>query len=326
MIKLILDYTKIAMLTWVLSPVIFAGIFFLSVQAHALTLKTDSTVSGSTITLADVFDGAPEDKAAKVLGLAPQPGEQLVIPSRTLLRVAMALGLPWRPSAPEDSVTVTRSASIITPDMIRASIKKAVDEAAAQKNMDGHYDFTVKTAIDKIVLPPESAADIMVTDVVLKPENNSFAVTLVAPAQGKPLKTVHVNGVLQRLTSVPVLKETLQAGALIGARDLEIVDIADAGLPRDAILRQEDLIGMTPRRMVAAGKPVRTGEIESPRMVTRGDTVTMIFQGGGLQLTTQGKALEHGAKGDQVHVVNASSNKTIAGIVTANREVTIENF
>jgi len=42
-----------------------------------------------------------------------------------------------------------------------------------------------------------------------------------------------------------------------------------------------------------------------------------------MTLTAKGKALQDGALGDMVRVANTDSNKSLQGVVTAHREVTI---
>ena len=80
--------------------------------------------------------------------------------------------------------------------------------------------------------------------------------------------------------------------------------------------------GLTPRRMIAAGKPVKANDVQAPRIVARGEAVTLIYKAGALNLTARGKALEFGAKGDVIRVVNTQSNRSIDAIVTGDQEVT----
>ena len=64
--------------------------------AKAVDLRQNATIEGSVITLGDIFYNLPGN-GDKVLGPAPRPGADMVLNARTLLRVAMALDLPWRP-------------------------------------------------------------------------------------------------------------------------------------------------------------------------------------------------------------------------------------
>lgn len=50
--------------------------------------------------------------------------------------------------------------------------------------------------------------------------------------------------------------------------------------------------------------------------VRRGESVTLVFQAPGIALTTRARALEDGAVGQNVRLLNLSSNRTIDAIVT----------
>ena len=52
----------------------------------------------------------------------------------------------------------------------------------------------------------------------------------------------------------------------------------------------------------------------------------MIFNHGPLKLTAEGKALQNGAEGDTIRVVNTASNKTLQALITNTNEVVIKTF
>jgi len=58
--------------------------------------------------------------------------------------------------------------------------------------------------------------------------------------------------------------------------------------------------------------------------VVRDQAVTIIYQVPGLYLTTRGKAIESGAEGDTVSVLNMQSKRTLTGIVTGRGQVTVQ--
>ena len=60
-----------------------------------------------------------------------------------------------------------------------------------------------------------------------------------------------------------------------------------------------------------------------PELVQRNDTVTLIYQVPGILLTVRGKALEAGAEGTMVSVVNLQSKRTVHGTVTGPGHVTV---
>jgi len=306
---------------------IIRGLVILGVAAllphtvFAVTLKPASVVTGDVITLGDVFSGLDHD-ADHVLGAAPQPGKDMTLNAVTLMRISNALGINWSPATSNDQVVIKRSATIIDQGMIETALK---NEITAQ-GVEGNFAVLMPDNATQMILPPTESQTVEVSSLKLVPGEDRFEAVLAAPSKANPLQTLAIAGTLSRLVSVPVLKDPLENGALIGAYDLTFLDMPIKSLNHDVILKEEDLVGLTPRRVLAAGKPLKRGDLQPQKLIDRGELVTVLFNGNGLNLTTQGKALEQGAKGDTIRILNASSNKTIEGTVTGSKEVTIQNF
>jgi flagella basal body P-ring formation protein FlgA len=289
--------------------------------AAAISLKGNSVVTGNTITLGDIFEGLPSGHD-KVMGIAPAPGQQMVLDSRTLLRIAMALDLPWRPETTGDTVVLKRAATLVDKDTIEAALHSSL----AEKGVTGEYKLVLADTMQDMILPQDMAPAVEVSAIDIKPQNNWFEATLAAPSKDKPLTTQRITGRIEYMTKIPVLRESMSTGTVIGKNDIDFIDIPQRNIKAGMVLNADDLDGMTPRRVLIAGQSINAGDLESPRMVERGETVTMIFNASGLQLTAQGKALENGAKGDRIRIVNTASNKTVVAEVTNDKEVTLKEF
>lgn len=118
----------------------------------------------------------------------------------------------------------------------------------------------------------------------------------------------------------------------------EQVLVAARALPRDATLTQtdvrpekHDLVSLTDTPLTnlnqAAGKlttqALAPGDIigyrslKAARLVRRGDKVTILVSGNGLEVRTSGEALADGIEGESIGVRNAVTNKAIQAVVTA---------
>ncbi len=301
-------------------PALLAGIVIYPHTAAAISLKENSIVTDNMIRLADVFEGVSKDQN-KVLGISPLPGREMVLDSRTLLRISLALDLGWRPENNTDYVTITRAATLIDNGMIEDAIKTSL----AEKNVTGDYRLMINEN-PEMVLPKEMAPSVEVSYINVKPETGWFEATLSAPSKVKPLTTTRITGHIEKMTKIPVVRESISHGTIIDARDIDWLEIPERNVKNGMTLGKNDLIGMTPRRVLVSGQPVLAGDIETPQLVDRGEIVTMVFNEGGLQLTAQGKALEKGGKGDRIKVVNTSSSKTVVAEVTNDKEVTLTAF
>jgi len=289
--------------------------------AQAESLRQQAIIQDDVIRLGDLFNGLDRNED-HVLGTAPQPGKDIVLSARTLQRVAVAMGLSWRPVSTRDSITVKRAATIIEEDIVKSHIR----DALLAEGISGNYDLILTSGSSTIILPPSMRGTADVTKLQHDPETGWFSATLAAPSRDEPEVEAHFSGKIERLSEVPVLRDTVRNGMVIGERDIDIITIPSRLLNHDVILRAEDLKGLTPRRMIAAGKPIKEQDVESPRIVERGENVTVIYQNGPLRLTATGKALEYGAKGDIIRVVNNQTSQSIDATVSGKREVTVATF
>ena len=116
----------------------------------------------------------------------------------------------------------------------------------------------------------------------------------------------------------------MQPGEIITDADLEPANVFLATLSTSALRMTEDLVGKEVRRTLLPGRPVPGGSIQEPRAVLRGEKVKISYSHNGLDLTAAGRALEDGALGHVVRVVNLSSNRTISAAVVGSGVVKVQ--
>lgn len=300
---------------------VFWVVFVTTSGAFAMSLKPDTVLKGDVITLGDLFYDPPHD-SGKILGPSPRPGSEMVLDAKTLTKVAMAFNLPWRPESGTESISLRREATLIE----ESRIKSALKEALGQKGIPGKFDLIFATGSGDIILPESQPASFDITDLTFDLEKKTFKAGIAAPNATKPLARSEISGSIEQIVSVPVLRETLSNGSIIGQRDLESIDVPGRQVSSKTILDPQAIIGMTPRRTVVAGTPLAADDLTAPQIIQRGQTVLMVYKSGPLILTAQGKALENGAKGDLVRVVNSSTNRSLQAVAVAENEVEIKTF
>lgn len=298
------------------------GTFVLLVSAKqvmAANLKDISIVRDDILKLEDIFDGLERNQDF-VLGPSPQPGQDMVLNARTLYRIASALDLPWRPSTSNDQVTIRRAATVISFDRIEDTIKAGLRD----NGLNADFNLLLSQGAKQIILPDDQPASLDIQSINYNPGSEYFEARLVAPSKSNPLRQVIYTGRVEQMTKVPVLKNVMRNGNLIRESDVHWISMRSRNVKPDMVMGVEDMVGMTPRRIVMNGKPVLSQDLESPKIVERGELVTLVFQNGPLQLTAKGKALQDGAKGDLIRVSNSNSNKTLIGNVSGPNEITIQ--
>ncbi|WP_411839714.1 flagellar basal body P-ring formation chaperone FlgA [Paracoccus sp. ME4] len=109
---------------------------------------------------------------------------------------------------------------------------------------------------------------------------------------------------------VPVRR--IEQGQVIAEADLREVPFPAGFLNLHALRSKEDIVGFETRRALLPDRPVQTQSLIEPRVIHKGDKVTIQLGGGnGLNISSEGKALEDGAKGTMIRVVNTTSNTII---------------
>ncbi len=300
--------------------VVFAFLFASAKTALAANLRSSSVITDNVLTLGDVFDGLGADKASYVLGPAPLPGQDMTLNARTLMRVALAMDLPWQPHSTADQITIRRAATLIDETLIT----KALTEGLHEKGVKGRFNLDFGSIKPELVIPHDQEAHVEITALQFDPQQGRFEAILMAPSAQNPAVQMKISGRVERLIPVPVLRKPLRAGEIIGSYDIEWLELRARDVQHDIILNADELLNMTPRRMVMTGKPIRITELEQPQLVGRGDTISILYKNGPLTLSAKGKALQNGAKGDFVRIVNLASNRSIEGFVTGDHEVTIQ--
>lgn len=112
---------------------------------------------------------------------------------------------------------------------------------------------------------------------------------------------------------------TIRAREVIGASDLELAATTIPG----ALATMGEAVGREARVTIYAGRPVLAGAIGPAAVVERNDVVALVFEEGGLTITTEGRALDRGAVGERLRVMNLASRSTITGTVAAPGHVTV---
>lgn len=302
--------------------VLFASVLLSALCAasssDAIGLKEQSLLSDDTIKLGDIFYDLPRDED-RILGHAPQPGENITLNARTLLRIATALGLPWRPSHSMTHIVLHRDATVVGYDIIEEVIHSALKE----KSVYGDYALYIPEKYRKIVLPAHSPANVEITHIEVGAQQKSFSVTLAAPSADNPIQTIHLQGKIQPIIHIPVLTQNIENGRVIGADDIQMISIKERDFSKDMLSSTESLIGMTARRVVVAGRPIRNNDVIAPQIIERGQLLTLSFESSVMNISTQAKALENGAKGDVIRVVNTASNKPLQALVLGENQAQV---
>jgi flagella basal body P-ring formation protein FlgA len=105
-------------------------------------------------------------------------------------------------------------------------------------------------------------------------------------------------------------------GDTLSESDLTFATLPGESLMSGTVTTIAALDGMQTRRVLRAGEPLQASDVRHPVVVTKGQTVTMLFTAPGVELSAMGRAMSEGGVGDTVTIQNPASFRMIGAVVT----------
>jgi flagellar basal body P-ring formation protein FlgA len=106
---------------------------------------------------------------------------------------------------------------------------------------------------------------------------------------------------------------TLLPGDIV--REDDVTPKPPSGRVQDALPSTAPIVGLEVKRRMYAGHDVAARDVGAPLVVKAGAMVTVLWKSGDLSLELGGRALDAGALGDEIRVLNPDSLRTIRGNV-----------
>jgi flagella basal body P-ring formation protein FlgA len=217
-------------------------------------------------------------------------------------------------------VMVTRASRAVDTKEVEARVLRAL---AAQPGLSDSKDLDIKgltASFDNEVrtVHVEPNAELGISRLSYDPRTRRFDMMLDLPTSTARRPAMRVTGTLVETAEAVVPLRAIAAGEVLKASDVMI-----ERRPRSDAVAIEDVLGFAAKRALKQGQVIRAGDVIKPELVARNETVTISFEAPGMMLSTRGTALEAGALGDVVNVLNVQSKRTIQGTVSGKGRVTV---
>jgi len=300
---------------------VIAALAIPAAPAHSSNpiLVNRTVIQGDTVRLGDLFRNVG-DKAGVTVEPAPAPGQSVTIYSGQLTNIARAHGLDWKPNSQYDRVAVERASKMVPRDTVDQALIRAMAEQGVASDVEieiGNWQF-------RLFVPVEKPMTVAVENLIFDSQSKRFSGVISAPMDDPTAERVQISGRIHPVVEVPVLRRRVNPGELIRRDDIEFMKVRDVNAQRGVVSSPGALIGLTPRRILAERTAIRENDIQPLVLVQRNEMVTLTLSTKAMSLSTQGKALDNGAKGDTVRVLNVKSNKTVEGIVTGPNTIAVK--
>ncbi len=181
--------------------------------------------------------------------------------------------------------------------------------------------FTLKS--EYTLADHASTADVRISRLDIDPRTDRFTVDFAFPGSGND-GSARLSGQIENVKNIPVLARQVAPGDVITKSHINWTQVPVKRIGQNIIQSSSALIGMTPRRPLRTDTPVRLTDIERPVLVKKGTLVTMLIESGALSLSAIGRALQNGADGDVIQVMNTTTHRTIEGTVMKSGQIRIQ--
>ncbi len=282
-------------------------------------LKREAVVSGDLVRIGDLIEDAGA-AAGIAIFRAPDIGETGTVPVYQVLAAARAYGIERVDTQGTAEVAVTRSGRVLGAKNIEAAVLRTL---GARGGIADAHDLSVTFDREPQPIRLQTAAELRAAYTYYNARSGRFDITFEA-YDGAGRSTQRYSGYAVETLPVAVPVRPLARGEIINAADVTIERRPKADF-RDGAPAAGDAAGLAVRNPVRAGQPLRTSDLMRPEIVHRNEPVTLIYEAPGLVLTVRGKAIDPGAQGDVVNVVNSQSNRTVQGTVSGPARVIVRS-
>jgi len=275
----------------------------------AATPRSHVVVQGPEVRLSDLFEGTLP-RGDRVLGPAPAPGRLFTVEPAQLAAIARANGIAL---AQAPAAVVERPGRPLPREAVEQVLREALLAAGAIDTSDA--GLVLQNYTPPIIPLGVGSVRVVVEDLGWDAAQGRFNAAIAAIVGAEAPVRARIAGRVDNTVAVPVAVRRLAEGDTVRGADIRLVRMPAARVPEAAELDPARIVGRTLRAPVAAGAPIATGEFGAAPVVQRGQAVSLLVELPGLSITAQGRALEDGAPGARVQVMNSASRAILEGVV-----------
>ncbi|MCK1586748.1 flagellar basal body P-ring formation chaperone FlgA [Bradyrhizobium sp. 169] len=286
------------------------------------TLRASITVTSDVVRVGDLIDNAGSAALIPVYR-SPDLGTTGALPVAHVLAVLRAKQVIGVMTGDIKEVQVTRLARTLVNKDLETAVASALERRFGLGDA-ANITVTFDRGIAEMRLDASNTGVLQPVATRYDARSGRFDIAFEINNDNNPAPTkLRFTGTAIETVEVAVLTRDIDRVDLLKASDVAMERRPKAEVTGEAASRDRTL-GMQLRRPMRAGTPIRVADIVKPDFVQRDQNVTVIYQVPGIYLTTRGKAIESGAEGDTISVLNLQTKRTLSGVVTGRGQVTVQ--
>ena len=284
-------------------------------------LKELVVVNSEIVRIGDLVDNAGPNSGVAVFR-APDLGSTGGVPLARVMEALAPYKIAYLDTGNIKEVVVTRPSRTITAKEIEARIARAL---AAQYGFGDAKNITI--AFDRdlraINVEPTATEDLQIARIDMDSRTGRFYAALEVPGSTLTRRLpLRFSGTAVETLDAVVLVHSISRGEIIRPTDVATERRPKAELTGEFV-GTDGAVGQAAKRQLRAGTVLRPSDLMRPEVVQRNEPVTITYEVPGVLLTARGKALEAGAVGDVVGILNIQSNRTVQATITGPGRVSV---
>lgn len=300
-------------------PVTAAGRIAFS---QRVVVVDEDILLGEAADITGVSDETKASLAVLKLGRAPQPDKDLNLARSQVEARLYNAGIDpaiYQLVIPE-TVTFHRKASIVTGVQLLEFAKEYLERNIVWPGGPVRVEFIKEPP--GMTLPYGTVTLTAVLD--RSPDQSgarSFRIDV--SLDGVKQRTQSMSTYLELYGDTLVAARDIPAGAYLTDGDLEIKEMRLDQVRRGALTHPDDAVGKKARRGIRAGESISRGSLDVDPDIKANAVINLVIPGQGFEVTSRGKALEEGFKGDLIRVITLGNRKVLEGVIIDSNTVEI---
>ncbi|HEY4142971.1 MAG TPA: flagellar basal body P-ring formation chaperone FlgA [Pseudolabrys sp.] len=286
-------------------------------------LRAETVVTGDLVRIGDLVENAGIIANIAIFR-APDLGTTGTVSADAVVDAVRAHALVGLDTGGISEVIVVRASRSIAAKQLEDSVAAALSR---QFNLGEPKNIAVAFERDmrSIQVEPSAKGEPRIARINYDARTTRFDATIEIPTGIAGRGLLRLTGRAVPAVDIVTVTHSIERGTILKDGDIAIERRARAEIGRDIVTDRDLVVGFAARGPLQPGRPIRSAELMKPELVTRNDAVTLVFEVPGVMITARGKAVEGGAEGDIVNVLNEQSKRTIQGVVTGPGRVTVSN-
>lgn len=287
--------------------------------AWSATLRGGTALSDPAVRLSDLFDGVEHDRS---IGPGPEPGGRIIVEAAQLGAIARQFGVDWRPASSADRIVLERPGRPFPREDAMAALRRALAVAGVPRDAD--IDMPGFSAP---MIPAEAGGQGEVGQLDYEGAqaggSGRFTAVLSVTAPGMAPAHARLSGQVIEMVELPVAAHRMMPGDVIGPGDLQPGRLRASAVRSEVAQVPAQAVGMAMRHPIGAGAPLPLADLVRPTAVQKGDVVQMQLDLPGISVVAQGTAMDSGARGDRIRVLNPASRALVDAEVVSSGTVRV---